>query len=432
MAEEFPWQAAIVDGGRQYCGGTIIAPRYVVTADHCAPRVGDSVRVGSLDRGSGTAIAIDGVRRHPLADGRVLSRTARYDVNVVHLASPIPATAEPIGQIATPAQQAGWTAATVFLASGWGDTREGQPGNGTDDLQWVPLPWVSDAACAAAYPGDFNAADMLCAGDLVNGDIDTCQGDSGGPLVAPAVAVPDRTDAADWILAGATSWGIGCARPDNPGVYARLGAPLIRDWLSTTPPVAGGPARIDGTPAVGEVLTCTGPTWSTSAYVTYRFWRSSPTGGSTLLAERTSRTYRLTTGGRGQPRLLRRGGEQRRRHRRLAGLRRARSRRAPCSPAAARSARDRAGDDDGELGGPDLAGALHHARDPPLPPHAALLVHDHAVGHHDGVTATLSTTVRRRCGRRRCSRTTRRTLRVRRSAGRFTIGSTKLARGRHV
>lgn len=432
-ADEFPWQAAMTDGGGQYCGGTIIAPRYVVTADHCSPRVGDSVRVGSLDRRLGTAIPIDGVRRHPLADGRDQTRTARYDVNVVHLASPVPATAQAIGQIATPAQQAGWTAATVFLASGWGDTREGQPGNGTDDLQWVSLPWVSDSACALAYPSDFNAADMLCAGDLANGDIDTCQGDSGGPLVAGAVAAPDRTDAADWILAGATSWGIGCARPGNPGVYARLGAPLIRDWLSVTPPVAGGPARIDGTPAVGEVLTCTAPTWSTSAYVTYRFWRSSPSGGSTLVAERTSRTHRLTTGDAGN--------------------------RVFCDAVANNAAATVTSPPSAAL---DLAAPPAPQPPAPAPPVVEQITTTASSATRVApapsitrvtrrcrrsrrcsfsitpsatttvVTATLSTTVRRQCGRRRCSRTTRRTLLVRRRAGRFTIGSTKLARGRHV
>ncbi|MEZ5986250.1 MAG: serine protease [Hyphomonas sp.] len=62
---------------------------------------------------------------------------------------------------------------------------------------------------------------QVCAG---TGGTDSCQGDSGGPLVA-------RTWEDGPVQIGVVSWGLGCARPDSPGIYSRVSA--YAGWITS-------------------------------------------------------------------------------------------------------------------------------------------------------------------------------------------------------
>ena len=95
-------------------------------------------------------------------------------------------------------------------------------GSATNDLQYVRVPAITNGQCNSAYSGSITDT-MLCAGYPNVGGKDACQGDSGGPLVCNLNGKA--------IIAGVVSWGIGCAKPEFPGVYARV--TTVLNWIKS-------------------------------------------------------------------------------------------------------------------------------------------------------------------------------------------------------
>ena len=69
-----------------------------------------------------------------------------------------------------------------MTVSGWGTTSSG--GSQPTVLLRVDVPGISNAQCSQNYGGI--TSNMLCAGNVTHGGIDSCQGDSGGKLVKGA------------------------------------------------------------------------------------------------------------------------------------------------------------------------------------------------------------------------------------------------------
>jgi hypothetical protein len=102
---------------------------------------------------------------------------------------------------------------------GYGYTVAG--GAASPKLKQVDLPIVTQEQCAAVNGADKITEANFCAG-FKEGGKDSCQGDSGGPLFRP-----DATGAQ--LQIGVVSWGNGCAKPENPGVYASVAH--FETWL---------------------------------------------------------------------------------------------------------------------------------------------------------------------------------------------------------
>jgi len=225
------------NGAEYLCGGTLIADQRVLTAAHCAIKNSTiRVRIGSQVLDSGTLINVSSYARHPNYN----ANTSRFDVAVLNLAD----SGEDAGGEILPligeegsADNALWAPGKMLAISGWGTTSES--GDVSTQLLEARVPRVADSICAQPdyYGNSFYADTMVCAG-FAAGGVDTCQGDSGGPLAASTqdpLPVSENTPS-EWRLVGVTSWGIGCARPKKPGVYARVAAPAIRNWILGTGP----------------------------------------------------------------------------------------------------------------------------------------------------------------------------------------------------
>jgi secreted trypsin-like serine protease len=256
----YPWQAAVVYSTaqspsknahqRQFCGGSLLTSRIVVTAAHCVADTDPdcSLTCAINDPGGDGTAKIDPndvdvvLGRSSLTDTSqgaentviaVVPRAnyngdyqghgvPRYDVAYLVLSA---ASGQTPIKIAGTDEGALWDAGSPADISGWGSTSE--TGNTVDTLRAATVSVISDSTCGSplVYGSDFDPATMLCAGNL-SGGVDTCYGDSGGPLEAPLLGGGYR-------LVGITGWGDGCGRANAPGVYTRVAGSAMRSLIQS-------------------------------------------------------------------------------------------------------------------------------------------------------------------------------------------------------
>jgi len=223
---QYPWMAFVIDFQEDAviaCSGTVIAPRVILTADHC---VFNEERTG-LNEASGYRV-VTGVTNWTDPAGQVseVSQLIPYpkwgkfasddprvefgDAALLVLNSPV---ATPEIALAKPSDTRFLHVGTHARVAGWGQTYYEQEGF-TESLMWARTV-VESSRCEGLWG-------RICAIDFPRAESSVCHGDSGGPLFA-------RDPKRGWVEIGITEAVLYKCTTHRPQLFTRVD--VLRKWI---------------------------------------------------------------------------------------------------------------------------------------------------------------------------------------------------------
>ncbi|XP_076672207.1 venom serine protease 34 [Andrena cerasifolii] len=225
---EYPMMVGFVDIQLRsvYCGGTIIATTYVLSAAHCFTNrniqelgalVGEHDWTTGTDTNATVLHRVSQVQIHP----NYVKTLNLNDIAVVKTVGVIKFD-NLVGPACLPFQHSADSfGGSIVTALGWGTTDFAGPPS--DTLQKVNLNVLTNLQCSKSYQNINN--DQICTYTVGK---DSCQMDSGGPILW------ENPTTKRIVLTGIISYGGICG--DSAGVNTRVGA--FVDWITSVTPDA--------------------------------------------------------------------------------------------------------------------------------------------------------------------------------------------------
>ncbi|XP_078492334.1 LOW QUALITY PROTEIN: uncharacterized protein LOC100187379 [Ciona intestinalis] len=240
----WPWLVRIREAN---CGGALLSDRWVLTAAHCLvgihPRSLDSdmstmnfsammgrhdIQLPSINeqilRVSKVVIHPEyrrfyPTRSRPFAFG--VNGVPLNDIALIKLRTSVVFTPA-IHPVCLPNQHV--SVGHLCVVAGWG-SRGSQRYSTRTPLHFAQVPILDNDICST-WPALHGAVTEtnLCAG-YPGGGVDSCWGDSGGPLMC-------RGGDGVYYLHGVVSWGKGCGKPRQPGMYTKVRSYI--NWIRRT------------------------------------------------------------------------------------------------------------------------------------------------------------------------------------------------------
>ncbi|CAG9864734.1 unnamed protein product [Phyllotreta striolata] len=206
---KWPWHVAVLNQYREvFCGGTLISPRWVLTANHCI-RKSLRVRLNAHDLratdGSDIEMTVYKMFPHP----KFNYKTVDNDIALLMLPRAVDGPVACLPNRRPKTKQ-------VCSVMGWGKV-DPEDVYGVPVLHEAKLPIVHQRTCRKSYRQFLISDNMLCAG-WYSGRADTCAGDSGGGLMCPS----RKNKRVAYSVQGITSFGDGCGRKQKYGIYTTV------------------------------------------------------------------------------------------------------------------------------------------------------------------------------------------------------------------